>query len=157
MQGFQQLRHAMQHVLSRTSTRLPHPGSRAGQRALAILTLLTLVVSVGVAFSVAHNARAGADINTGALLHDSRDALYRSPGGALPTGQSAAVRLRTAANNAGDVTLRIWNTAANGGQGGQELHPATRIFTDGTYDYWQAVIAPQSSPRTLWYKWLVTS
>ncbi|MGZ3582335.1 MAG: hypothetical protein ACXWP6_06335, partial [Ktedonobacterales bacterium] len=137
MQGIQQLRHTMQHVWSRTGARLPHPRSRAGQRSLATFTLLTLIVSLGFAFSAAHNARAGADINTGALLHDSRDALYRSPGGALPTGQSAALSLRTAANNAGEVTLRIWNTAANGGQGGQELHPATRVFSDGTYDYWQ--------------------
>lgn len=122
-----------------------------------MLAIVTLVATLGVALSyTTHRAHASSSINTSALLHDSRDELYRSPYGALPTGQSVVLRLRTAIGNAASVTLRVWNTADNGGQGGQELDTAQKVFSDGTYDYWQVIIAPQSGPRTLWYKWLVT-
>jgi glycosidase len=101
--------------------------------------------------------RASATIATSALLHDSRDPLYRSPRGAVPTGQAITLRLRTAANNAGKVLLRTWDTAAAGGHGDVLWYTARRAFTRGAYDYWEVVIPPRSRPRTLWYKWLIAA
>jgi cyclomaltodextrinase / maltogenic alpha-amylase / neopullulanase len=94
-------------------------------------------------------------IDTSALLHDSRDPLYRTPGGAVPTGKAITLRLRTAANNVGNVFLRTWDTSAQGGHGDVIWYTARHAFTRGAYDYWQVVIPPQSGPRSVWYKWQV--
>ncbi|HEX8982150.1 MAG TPA: alpha amylase N-terminal ig-like domain-containing protein [Ktedonobacterales bacterium] len=125
---------------------------------MGICATLMLISLVGaIVANIARPARANGSININALLHDSRDPLYRSPSGAAPTGQAVVLRLRTAAHDAHDVTLRVWNTADNNGQGGQELYPAKTVYSDSSYDYWQATVPAQSGPRTLWYKWRVTS
>ena len=145
------------------NARIAHLGgfrhmSRQWKLLMSVCSALMLISLIGIgAASFTHQAHAGAGVNAAALLHDSRDPLYRSPSGAAPTGQAVTLRLRTAAGDAHDVTLRVWNTADNGGQGGQELYPAIVVYSDGTYDYWQTTVPAQSGPRTLWYKWRVTS
>jgi hypothetical protein len=43
------------------------------------------------------------------LRHDSRDTLYRTPGGAVPAGTEVLVRFRTFHNDVTGVSLRVYN------------------------------------------------
>ena len=95
------------------------------------------------------------DIWWDGLAHDSRQDLYRVPGGAVTAGTDVVLRLRTYHNDAQEATLRVWDTAA----GGQSLYPMQVVATvDGDpfeYDYWQATIPARSDPTVLWYRFIV--
>lgn len=121
----------------------------------ALLVVLLVVSCLTGQLLLAPKPAARGPIDMAALLHDSRDALYRAPGGAVPTGQAITLRLRTAAGNVGQVKLRVWDTSAQGGHGEVLWYTAQVSATRGRYDYWQVTIPAQPTPRTLWYKWLV--
>ena len=95
------------------------------------------------------------------LRHDSRDSLYRSPGGAVPAGTPVTIRLRTFHNDVTSVKLRVYDVNA----GGQTLVPmqpaATNVacFQPGleaeTCDFWAATL-PNTAPNNLWYRFIIT-
>ena len=88
----------------------------------------------------------GADNNIAwdGLRHNSRDSLYRTPGGAVPAGTDVLVRFRTFHNDVTGVSLRLYDINASG----QRIIPMTLAATDVscyqagleafTCDYWQA-------------------
>ena len=94
------------------------------------------------------------------LQHDSRDLLYRTPGGALPAGTDVLIRFRTFHNDVTGVTLRAYSVNANA----QTLINMTPAATDvscyqagleqSTCDFWQATLN-ESSPNNLWYRFIV--
>jgi hypothetical protein len=89
------------------------------------------------------------------LGHNSRDDLYRVPGGAVTTGTPVTLRLRTYHNDVTEVTVRVWSTAANA----QTLLPMTKVATTDDepygYDYWQATIPAQDVQTVLYYRFIV--
>ncbi|MBK9926920.1 MAG: alpha-amylase [Anaerolineales bacterium] len=95
------------------------------------------------------------------LRHDSRDNLYRTPGGAVPAGTNVLIRFRTFHNDVTAVTLRVYDLNTSG----QQLIPMNPAATDvscyqsgleaSTCDFWQASIT-QASPNNLWYRFIVT-
>jgi glycosidase len=95
------------------------------------------------------------------LRHDSRDLLYRTPGGAVPAGTEVLVRFRTFHNDVTGVKLRLYDINANG----QRLVDMTPAATDvscyqpgleqSTCDFWQASVK-ETSPNNLWYRFIVT-
>jgi glycosidase len=89
------------------------------------------------------------------LGHQSRDDLYRVPGGAVPTGTPVTLRFRTYHNDVTDVTLRVWSTAA----GAQTLYPMALVATTDDppfgYDYWQATLPAQDAPTIVYYRFIV--
>jgi len=95
------------------------------------------------------------------LRHDSRDTLYRTPGGAVPAGTDVLIRFRTFHNDVTGVTLRIYDVNV----GGQSILPMTLVATDvscyqdgledSTCDFWQTTVH-QASPNNLWYRFIVT-
>lgn len=95
------------------------------------------------------------------LRHDSRDTLYRTPGGAVPSGTPVTVRFRTFHNDVTAVTLRIYDLNANA----QVFLPMTPAATDidcyqadlagKTCDFW-AVTLPNGAPNNFWYRFVVT-
>lgn len=95
------------------------------------------------------------------LRHDSRDLLYRTPGGAVPSGTPVIIRFRTFYNDVTSVTLRVYSVNA----GGQTLINMTRVaadvscyqadLEDSTCDYWAATL-PNTQPDNLWYRFIVT-
>ncbi len=89
------------------------------------------------------------------LGHNSRDDLYRVPGGAVTTGTPVFLRLRTYHNDVTDVILRLWSTTAEA----QTLLPMTLVATtdDGPYgyDYWQVEVPAQADPTILYYRFIV--
>jgi len=89
------------------------------------------------------------------LGHDSRDALYRAPGGAVTTGTPVLLRFRTYHNDVTNVTVRVWNTRLNA----QQLYPMQLVATTPDapygYDIWQATLPAQPEPTILWYRFIV--
>ncbi len=89
------------------------------------------------------------------LGHNSRDDLYRVPGGAVTTGTPVTLRLRTYHNDVTEVLVRVWSTDA----GAQTLYPMELVATtdDGPYgyDYWQATIPAQDVETVLYYRFIV--
>jgi glycosidase len=95
------------------------------------------------------------------LRHDSRDTLYRTPGGAVPAGTDVLIRFRTFHNDVTGVSLRLYNVDTSG----QSLLPMTPAATNvscyqaglesSTCDFWQATVH-QTAPNNLWYRFIVT-
>ena len=94
------------------------------------------------------------------LRHDSRDLLYRTPGGAVPAGTPVTIRFRTFRDDVTAVTLRVYDLDANG----QRLVPmelAARDvdcyqagLEDETCDFWAATV-DYATPNNIWYRFIV--
>ncbi len=84
--------------------------------------------------------------------HDTRDSFYRSPYGAVPTGQAITLKLRTYRFDVASSTVRVWNSSLEQVQ----LYPMSWVSNDATYDYWQVAIPAQASPTVLWYHFQLT-
>jgi glycosidase len=95
------------------------------------------------------------------LRHDSRDTLYRTPGGAVPAGTPVTIRFRTFHNDVTSVKLRIYSLNANA----QSLMNMTLAASDvscyqaglenSKCDYWAATLE-NAEPDNLWYRFFVT-
>jgi glycosidase len=97
------------------------------------------------------------------LRHDSRDLLYRTPGGAAPAGTPVTIRFRTYHNDVTGVKVRFYSI----NRGGQQIVPMELVasdvscYQDGlpfTCDFW-AVTLPDAivaAPDNLWYRFIVS-
>jgi glycosidase len=95
------------------------------------------------------------------LRYDSRDTLYRTPGGAVPAGTPVTIRFRTFHNDVTAVTLRVYDINVSA----QSLIKMTPAATDVscyqpgleqfTCDFWAATL-PNAVPDNLWYRFIVT-
>ncbi len=95
------------------------------------------------------------------VRHDSRDPLYRTPGGAAPAGTPVTLRLRTFHDDVTRVRARVWDVNANE-QRFVDMHRAASdvsCYQTGlgsrTCDFWEATVA-NPSPNNLWYRFVVT-
>ena len=96
------------------------------------------------------------------LRHDSRDPLYRSPGGAVVAGTPVVLRLRTFANDVTSAKVRFYSVDLNG----QQLVAMTRAasgvscydaaLANETCDFWQVILPASHGPDNLWYRFIVT-
>lgn len=94
------------------------------------------------------------------LRHDSRDLLYRTPGGAVPAGTMVKLRLRTFHNDVTDVKARVYSPDL-----GQSIFPMTVAASNvscyqadlesETCDFWEVVL-PNSTPDNLWYRFIIS-
>ncbi len=99
---------------------------------------------------------ADGQISVADLAHDSRDDLYRTPYGAVPAGTVVTLRLRAAAGDLTEASVRIYDTRAQG----QVIIPMTVAARDSTsgkhgYDYWQVEIPTIRLPTVLYYRFIV--
>ena len=95
------------------------------------------------------------------LRHDSRDTLYRTPGGAVPAGTEVLIRFRTFHNDVSGVSLRRFDLNANA----QQILPMSLAAEDVSCyqaglesfscDFWQAAL-DEADPNNLWYRFIVT-
>ena len=93
------------------------------------------------------------------LRHDSRDLLYRTPGGAVPAGTAVTLRFRTLHDNATVVKVRVYDLNS-----GQRFYKMTQVAADvscyqagletRSCDFW-AVTLSRSAPDNLWYRFIV--
>jgi glycosidase len=94
------------------------------------------------------------------LRHDSRDLLYRTPGGAVPAGTPVTLRFRTFHNDVTGVKVRVYDLNL----GGQQFYSMTLAATDvscyqpsletETCDFW-AMTLNRATPDNLWYRFVV--
>jgi glycosidase len=95
------------------------------------------------------------------VRHESRDLLYRTPGGAVPAGTQVKLRLRTFHDDVTSVTARVYDVNANG----QQLFPMSIAASDvscyqaglasETCDFWEVTL-PNGAANNLWYRFVVT-
>jgi glycosidase len=90
------------------------------------------------------------------LAHDSRDDAYRQPYGAVPAGTEVTIRLRAAAGDLEEATIRVWDALAES----QVLVPMAVVARDATggthgYDWWQATLPTIAEPTVLYYRFIV--
>jgi len=100
------------------------------------------------------------EIDKAGLRHDSRDTLYRTPGGAVPAGTPVMLRFRTFHDDATAVTARVYSVNAGDDQqlpmdlvaaGVSCYDPA---LAQDTCDFWQTTLA-NADPDNLWYRFSV--
>lgn len=84
------------------------------------------------------------------LGHDSRDTMYRTPGGAVISGTAVTLRLRAASNDLTAARVRVYNDRTNV----QTLHNMTKVADDGTYEWWQVVLPASADPTLYWYRFI---
>ncbi|HEV2237694.1 MAG TPA: glycoside hydrolase family 13 protein [Ktedonobacterales bacterium] len=123
----------------------------------ALVAVVVVALSAGIAAFRSAGAGGGGPINQAALLHDTRDLAYRSPFGAVPTGQAVTLTLRAAAGNVASAKLRVWDQAALGGHGDAIWYDARVAATRDGYDFWRVTLPAARSPRMLAYKWQLSS
>ncbi|HVM17467.1 MAG TPA: alpha-amylase family glycosyl hydrolase [Gaiellaceae bacterium] len=128
----------------------------AGARVTFSFVSATNSFSVAVAGGERRPARDG-DVWWDGLGHDSRDTLYRAPGGAVPAGDRVLLRFRTYHDDVEAVTLRTWHT----GLGAERLVAMKRVATDVSCyaelaygcDFWQAEL--ETGPLgTIYYRFV---
>jgi len=81
------------------------------------------------------------------LYHDSRDLLYRTPNGPAPINTAVTIRFRTASDDVAGVDLRVYNTKL----GVNNFNAMTKVFSDGTYDYWERTVNTGATANILYY------
>ena len=83
-------------------------GARLGVAVVSALLLVALISGPGAAAPSTSSVSSGpGSIDLTALYHDSRDGLYRTPGGAVPAGTTVTLRLRTLHDGATSVLLLV--------------------------------------------------
>jgi cyclomaltodextrinase / maltogenic alpha-amylase / neopullulanase len=122
---------------------------------IVAILIVALLAAASASWFGPRRQAPGGPIVAAALLHDSRDPFYRSPGGAAPTGHAVTLRLRTAAGNVPQVKLRVFDASALNGHGDVFWYSAKLTSTRGTYDYWEVTLPAYRTPRVLTYKWLI--
>ncbi len=96
------------------------------------------------------------------LRHDSRDTLYRTPGGAVPAGTPVTLRFRTFHDDVTGVKVRFYSVDKNG----QQIVAMTKA-ADGvdcyqadlagkSCDFWQTTLPGSWGADNLWYRFIVT-
>ncbi len=112
-----------------------------------------------VNISVTGSGGSDNDFQFAALGHNSRDTIYRNPGGAVPTGTPIKLRLRSAVNDLQEARVRVWDDRLNV----QTMHDMTRVANSitipgdagGPYDFWEATLPASADPTVYWYRFIV--
>jgi glycosidase len=116
---------------------------------LLSVLLPVLLLATGLPVVAADEAPPAVDgsIRQRDLQHDSRDDLYRSPGGAVPAGTPVHVRLRAAADDLSGAQLRLVDRLS-GESWAQPMALAASDPNGGDfgYDYWEAVVETGQQP-----------
>jgi glycosidase/chitodextrinase len=95
------------------------------------------------------------------LRHDSRDLLYRTPGGAVPAGTPVTLRLRTFHDDVTAVSARVYSLDAAAQQvlpmqiaaSGVDCYQAD--LADALCDFWEVTL-DNADPDNLWYRFIVS-
>ncbi len=99
------------------------------------------------------------------LRHDSRDPLYRTPGGAVPAGTPVTLRLRTFHDDVSAVKVRFYSVDLAGqrivamGLGASDVSCYQPGLENERCDFWQLTLPadqPATGPDNLWYRFIVT-
>jgi glycosidase len=84
------------------------------------------------------------------LGHNSRDSLFRTPGGAVVTGTPVTLRLRAASGDLTAAKVRVYNDRTNE----QALLNMSLAADDGKYEWWEATVPASADPTVYWYRFI---
>jgi glycosidase len=120
----------------------------------------TTTLSAFVLYTGLHVPQPDNNVEWDGLRHDSRDTLYRTPGGAVPAETPVTVRFRTFHNDVTSVKLRLYSL----NQSAQQILPMMLAASDVSCyqpgleaeacDFW-AVTLSNTTPDNLWYRFVV--
>ncbi len=113
-------------------------------------TALEGLQSTGLQRTVHFGGELDGNILWDQLGHNSRDALFRTPGGAVTTGTPVTLRFRAASGDLSGVTVRLWNDRLNV----QSQLVMDKIYDDGYYEWWQTTVPASSLPTVYWYRFI---
>ena len=121
-------------------------------------SLLALFIGLLSLYVTPQTVKAGDNnVNWAQLGHNSRDPLYRSPQGAVPTGTSVRLRLRALSGDLTSVDVRVWDDRMNT----STLYAMTRIVEDvllpsdaTLYEFWEVTLPPSALPTVYWYRFI---
>jgi hypothetical protein len=115
---------------------------------VAVLFCFALLMIGAVSITVA--AANDNNVEWNGLAHNSRDTLYRTPGGAVLTNTVVKLRLRAFLNDLTAAQIRIWNDRANT----QQFVDLTRVAADDTYEYWEYSLNTGALPTVYYYRFI---
>ena len=118
----------------------------------AVSHVLTITTTPPPGGGCASGAAQDGNVFWNELGHDSRDGLYRNPGGAVTTGTPVTVRLRAACDDLTGATVRVWNDRSNV----QSLLPMTKVAANDSFEWWEATIPASALPTIYWYRFIAT-
>ncbi|MCU0477141.1 MAG: alpha-amylase family glycosyl hydrolase [Chloroflexi bacterium] len=112
--------------------------------------------------SAAAGSSADDNVEWDGLRHDSRDTLYRTPGGAVPEGTPVTLRLRTFHDDVTGAKVRFYSVD----KAGQQIVPMTLAASGVSCyepsleadrcDFWQLTLPGDWGTDNLWYRFIVT-
>lgn len=121
---------------------------------LVLLFLFGLMPGFVPGVQAADNA-----VNGGSLRHDSRDVLYRSPAGAVPTGTEVRLRLRAADGDLTGASVRVWNDRLDV----STIYPMALVASNvalpndpGPYEFWEVTLPASADATVYWYRFIAT-
>ncbi|HVM30361.1 MAG TPA: alpha-amylase family glycosyl hydrolase [Candidatus Limnocylindrales bacterium] len=102
-------------------------------------------------------------IDLAGLAHDSRDLLYRTPGGAVAAGTPVRIRLRTFWNDVTGVRLRLFSVNSGAEQmlemqlaaENVDCYEDSPAVGDNTCDFWEARL-DNGDADNIWYRFIVS-
>lgn len=121
------------------------------KKRIFLCVLFFLMISVSWS-SISISAQEDA-VNSAALLHDSRNDLYRTPYGAVPMGKTVTLRLQAAAGDLDSVGLRLYSSATNAVTV-LPLHVVTS--TPDGYDLWEIALPTGDALTVYYYRFLLS-
>ncbi|MCL4264667.1 MAG: PKD domain-containing protein [Anaerolineae bacterium] len=84
------------------------------------------------------------------LGHNSRDTIFRAPGGPVHTGTAVTLRLRAASNDLTAARVRLYNDRTNA----QSFLDMSLVADDGTYEWWEVTLPVSPDPTIYWYRFI---
>ncbi|NUM48685.1 MAG: hypothetical protein HUU38_28590, partial [Anaerolineales bacterium] len=84
------------------------------------------------------------------LGHNSRDGLYRNPGGPVVTGTDVTLRLRAACGDLTNAQVRVYNDRLNV----QTISNLNLVQQEGQYEWWEITLPASELPTVYWYRFI---
>ncbi|MBK8134532.1 MAG: Ig-like domain-containing protein [Chloroflexi bacterium] len=116
-----------------------------------VMLLLTTALLVLQPSTISHAAAVDGEVWWADNYHDSRDPLYRTPGGSAPANTDVTLRLRTAASDLTLAQVRTWNTAMGAGS----ILNMSKVASNGTYDWWSITLNTGTTANILYYRFIL--
>ena len=92
------------------------------------------------------------DAAASGALHDSRNDLYRTPGGAVPFGTTVTLRLRTLEGEADGVNVRVYSTFSQT----QNVIPLANVtVTPDGYHLWETTLDVGADTTVIYYRFIL--
>jgi glycosidase len=112
--------------------------------------------------TIAAGHAADGNVEWEGLRHDSRDTLYRTPGGAVEAGTAVKLRFRTFAGDVTAVKARLYSVDAGGQQIVNMVRAAAGVscyeptLDAERCDLWETTLPASLGPDNLWYRFIVS-